>query len=271
VANSSCPAANSLINTDKSIETLAAAQTAVSAERALQSFLDQYRGMTAVVPPFTRAAPGDVFFFDPLTDDDLPGLIAYGKLFICEWAKYSQVWVDRSVVTKVKLVKNLANPTRGSCKYSGLADWDGRALYQDVVCGAGFGPVWQKHTLHHEFWHLIAPSVHGHNPEYADSAWLALNDPGFSYGNSGWNDVTGWSIRFTPHPRPGFVSQYAMQHEREDEAETYAFMFVKEEFGQLAHWMTTDAILKTKVAYLKQFIASVDPAMNDSYLERAGH
>jgi hypothetical protein len=70
-------------------------------------------------------------------------------------------------------------------------------------------------------------------------------------------------------PPPGFVSAYAMHDSYEDAAETYATMFVKEERADLVLWMSTDPILKSKVEFLKQFIASKDPAMNASYLERA--
>lgn len=260
VANKSCPAANSQISTDQSIEALTASQTAASAEQALQSFLGQYRGIRLVVLPFIG---NQALSWDNLTDDDLPFLITYGKLFICEWAKYSQLWVNSSRITRVALVKNLGNLTRGPCKASGQADWNGGTLYQDVLCGAASGPVKQKHTLHHEFWHLTAQ-------KYVDSAWVALNGPEFNYGDDGWDPDTGWApnIRFK-HPRPGFVSAYAMHDSYEDAAETYATMFVKEERADLVLWMSTDPILKSKVEFLKQFIASKDPAMNASYLERA--
>src|SRR3981081_1476660 len=50
VANASCPGANSQISTDRSLEALRIAQTAWSAERALQSFLDQYKIKVVVLP-----------------------------------------------------------------------------------------------------------------------------------------------------------------------------------------------------------------------------
>jgi len=97
-----------------------------------------------------------------------------------------------------------------------------------------------------------------------------LNDPGFSYGHSGWDPTAGWNATvIAKHPRPGFVSAYAMHNEYEDEAETYAFMFVKEEHRELVDFITTDPILKGKVEHLKQRIGAIDPAINDSYLERA--
>lgn len=258
-ANKSCPAANSHISTDQPIEALIASQTPSSAEHALQSLLDQYRGLKVLVLPFTGSG---LLSWDNLSDGDLPDLITYGKLFICEWAKYSPIWVNGSRITKVALVKNLNNPTRGPCKASGLADWSRGTLYQDVLCGGG--PVKQKHTLHHEFWHLAASNL-------VDPGWLALNDPSFVYGNSGWDPVEGWGPGTVPHhPRPGFVSAYSMQNSYEDAAETYASMLVKEEYPMLLDWIATDSILKSKVEYLKQVIVSIDPAMNGSYLDRAG-
>jgi hypothetical protein len=200
-----------------------------------------------------------------MTDDDLPALIAYGKLFICEWAKYSQRWVYASSITKVALVKYLVNPLRGPCKVSGLVQNNG-TLWQDVPCGGG--ATKQKHTLHHEFLHIAFRSAH---VSHEDPGWAALNDPSFSYKNSAWDIVDGWAPgTIAKHPRQGFVSAYATQNQWEDQAETYAAMFVKEEYPDLVQWIAADPVLKSKVEYLKQFIAAIDPAMDGPYLERAG-
>ena len=246
------------------MDALNGAKTAWSAERALQTFLDQYK-MKVVVLPFIGPP---TYSWDNLTDDDLPILIPFGRLLICEYAKYSARWVDSSQIRRVALVKNLKTPAApGTCMAHAVTDFKSLTLFHSVECTSPWGARIFKHGIHHEFWHLMAYSVYGLH----DSAWVALNDPGFSYGKEGWDPVKGWSPGVHPfHPRQGFVTAYAMFTEQEDQAETYASMFVKEDYTELVGWMATDAILKSKVEYMRQFIASIDPTMNLPYLGSAG-
>jgi hypothetical protein len=256
-ANASCPGASPEIGTDQSMEALAGAKTAWSAERALQTFLDQYK-IKVVVLPFVGI---ETYAWDNLTDDDLPILIPFGKLLICEYARYSAKWVDSSRIGRIALVKNLKTPVfPGTCTAHAVTDFKSLTLYHSVECTSPWGARIYKHGLHHEFWHLMAFSVYGLH----DSDWVALNDPGFSYSKEGWNRPGVNPF----HPRQGFVTAYATFTEQEDQAETYASMFVKEDYTEMIGWMASDSILKNKVEYMRKFIASIDPTMNLPYLGR---
>jgi hypothetical protein len=262
-ANKSCPGANPAISTDQPIEALTAAHTAASAESALQSFLGQFQLKAAVL---SFLGPPSITW-ENLNDDDLPMLIAYGSLVICELAKYSQGWVDSSGLKRVALVKHLGRPpTTGPCALAGLADfYRSRTVYFSVECTNPAGLRVQRRAIHHEFWHVMEASIGLHDP-----AWAALNDPGFSYGaSSGYDPLRGWGPSGAPPPRPGFVTAYAMYSTQEDQAETYASLFVKEDYALLATWIATDAILNSKVNYIRQLIVSIDSTMNKAYLEHA--
>jgi hypothetical protein len=269
VANQSCPGANAQISTDKSIEALTASQTTASAEVSLQIFLDQYH-LTAHVLPFTDSDPSTTF--DGLNDGDLPGLVSFGKLFICEYAKYSERWVNRARMKGIAFVKNLkSNPASKPCGYAGIASYATHTVYHSVECITGIpgltGVQFQRHEVHHEFWHLMAYSL----GRYDDPEWVYFNDPVFSYGKEGWDPVTQtWTEGLSPfHPRPGFVTAYAMASVQEDQAETYAALFGPEEYRNLVTWAATDTILKSKFDYLKVAIIHIDPDMK-AFLERAG-
>jgi hypothetical protein len=265
VANKSCPAANSQISTDQAIDALTASKTALSAQHALQTFLDQYH-MTVLITQSWETFMAN-FYWDDLTDNDLPVLISFGKTFICEYAKYSVRWVNSSRIRSVALVKNLRpQPTAGPCLSIGLADFQEMTVYHSVECKAYMGVVQDKRDLHHEFWHLMASSAY----KWDDPAWSALNDPKFTYGNDGVDPVTGQGPKTCDRRAvPGFVTCYARHNANEDQAETYASLFVEEEYKLLVTWMATDPVLKSKVEYLRQFIASRDPAMNDYFARSA--
>jgi putative zinc-binding metallo-peptidase len=261
VANKSCPAANSQISTDQAIDALAASHTASSAQHALQTFLDQYH-MTVLVTQTWETFMGNIYW-DNLNDNDLPALISFGTLLICEYAKYSERWVNSSRIRSVALVKNLrVQPTAAPCLAIGLADINEMTVYHSVECKAYMGAVQDKRDMHHEFWHLMASSMN----RWDDPAWSALNDPNFAYGNDGYDPVTGQGPKTCDrHAVPGFVTCYARHNANEDQAETYASLFVEEEYKLLVAWMATDPVLKSKVEYLRQFITSRDPAMNDYF------
>ncbi|GAC1507667.1 MAG: hypothetical protein NVS1B3_08230 [Candidatus Dormibacteraceae bacterium] len=260
MANATCPGANSQINTDQAMEALKTAQTAWSVEQALQTFLDQFK-IKVVVLPFLGPS---TISWDNLTDDDLPTLIPYGRLLICEYAKYSARWVDSSQIRRIALVKNLRTPlSAGTCMTNAVTEFKSLTVYHSVECTSPWGVRVQKHGLHHEFWHLMAFSVYWLH----DSARVALNDPTFTYGKGSWDPVKGWGADARAfHPRAGFVSAYSTFAEPEDQAETYASMFVQEDYTELRDWMVSDAILKSKVEYMRKFIASIDPTMNLPYL-----
>jgi hypothetical protein len=132
-----------------------------------------------------------------------------------------------------------------------------------VECGGGYyGATGLKREVHHEFWHLMAFSAKKRD----DPAWSALNDPSFTYGYAGYDQAGGVAPKSCDRRAvPGFVTCYATQSINEDQAEIYASMFVSEENKLLVAWMATDAILKGKVEYLKQFIITRDPAMSDYF------
>jgi hypothetical protein len=267
VANTSCAGANPTINTDQTIGSLNVTQSASSAEQSLQIFLDQFH-LKVHVLPFTDSDAS--LSFDNLNDDDLTVLVDIGKLLVCEYAKYSERWVNGSRIKSIALVKNLkVNATDKPCSSAGRTSFATLTIYHSVECITGYpgdlNTQFRKHAFHHEFWHFMAFSA----DIYQDPAWLALNDPGFSYGSS-WDPVKGWTPGLKPfHPREGFVTPYAMFTMQEDEAETYAYMFVPAEYRDLVGWMTADPILNRKVEYLKQFIISRDPAMSE-YFKIAG-
>jgi hypothetical protein len=245
------------------MEALNAAKTARSAERALQTFLDQFQLKVVVLP---LISPDAVMNWDDLTDGDLPILLPFGRLLICEYAKYSPRWVHSSEIKRVVLVKNLRRSgVTQACRTVATTNLQSRTVYHSVECLSGLGALAEKHGLHHEFWHLMAFSAHG---GLHDADWVALNDPGFVYGKDVGDPINGWNPDIPKvHPRPGFVTWYALYTEAEDQAETYATMFVNDaDYAGLVNWMATDSILKSKVEYMRQFIVSIDPTMTLPYL-----
>jgi hypothetical protein len=259
--NASCPGANSLISTDESMAALSSARTTSSAVDALQTFIDQYR-LKVVATPWI----GDTDkYWDALDDADLPTLIAFGKVLMCEYARYSQGYITRSRITKVASTKHLRLAPNGkTCVVVGLASYGDGIAYHSIECIDFYGTLGQRRNVHHEFWHLMDAY-----PSNEDPAWVAFNDPAFDYGQVPIDPITGWGDRSTAarHPFPGFVSLYATRNEREDRAETYASLLVPEAYREMSTWLATDPILKNKVEYLKQIVIRRDPAMKD-YFER---
>ena len=116
-------------------------------------------------------------------------------------------------------------------------------------------------------YHLIEYSQ-SNDMYYKDPAWLAFNDSTFKYGNGGRDAYKDPTYANTEHPRVGFVTGYATSALEEDKAETYAFLFVKEGYASLQKWEPEDQILTKKVNYLKKFILSRVPEMNDAYFQK---
>ncbi len=189
--------------------------------------------------------------FEHLSESDLPKLKVFGQTLIDQFAKYPAQWLDKGA-TGVGLYKHLSddnNPEIG-----GTVDG---VIYFSTQSG---DPVYDARLIHHELNHLFDLIFFGESMK--DPNWIKLNTPDYqTYQYPPHNDDA-----FTEHPKTGFVTGYAETNPQEDKAETYTYLFTN--YKTLMGWADTDSTLRAKVDYLKAFIKSKVPAMDDAYFEQ---
>jgi hypothetical protein len=118
---------------------------------------------------------------------------AYLQLLNDELGKYPRSLLRKIGLKWIGLVKNL---TVSGGPRSATYDYLERALLFDVR-QVSYDKLYRRHTLHHEFFHLIDFVVTG---DQTDQQWLALNPQDFSYRrNRGMRDS---GTVMLDHPRP---------------------------------------------------------------------
>ena len=187
--------------------------------------------------------------FRPLTGAEIEAEAAFLEMVEREMGSYSRRLLQRSQLRGVVVVAGLR--VEGQAR-AVVPDEPRRLIYVDPFIGAG-NITYQRHALHHDFFHFLAARWEG-DAYFTDPAWLALNRAGTRYGNGGKNAREGNQFALT-HPAPGFVNLYAQSAIEEDMAEVFAMLQVPEERALLLEWATDDEVLRGKIAYIEAFLA----------------
>lgn len=184
---------------------------------------------------------------------------AYEQLFSEEVGKYPSALIKLAGLKQVALVKELAY--QGQMR-AALPDFVKEILYLDVYRGQ-LRDLYQRHVVHHEFYHLLEEQVQG-NVYYKDPTWAAFNPAAFSYGSGGVNAQSGPQYALV-HPQTGFINLYSMSGLEEDKAEVFAALMLPAESKLLEAWSLKDEVLRKKIQATKAFFAQKVPAMNEAY------
>lgn len=129
-------------------------------------------------------------------------------------------------------------------------------LYLDIMDYAdGDGMVFgSEHIVHHELCHLMDMFF---GTEAIRTRWLALNPAGFSYGGN-------WSAPHEGLNPPGFVRDYGRYSFNEDLADVAGLVMTKSQKPFLDLLLSTDPVVKAKVALYKEWMASISDGLIDS-------
>jgi hypothetical protein len=198
-----------------------------------------------------------------LHEGDFKAFGSYLKLFDQEFNKYPAEFVHRTNLKKIVFVKRL---TVSSQERAALPDYYKEILYLDIYVG-DFDTTYQKHVIHHEFYHMIEQEFNGDAYD-KDTLWSALNPPDFRYGAGGSNARSSNMFPLT-HPRTGFINLYSASGLEEEKAEIFAVLFLPEEHAKVSAWMQKDQILANKVnAMKKSLLEKSGGLMNDNFWKR---
>lgn len=258
-AYASSPIAATAITTE-SRQAIATAATHGAITQALTRFLTQY-----AITVQTDCTGLKTALCQPVTDASLEQYRPAANAFVSEWAKYKPAWIAHFNVHSIRFVSGLtmSTVTDDSFKRAATPSPDSASMVYDIAYDADY----LRGVYHHEFAHYVAYKRYG-DYYYKDPAWETFNPPGFSYGNGGASCYTNGTCNTSRnHPATGFATGYAMSGLEEDMAEVYSFLFEQHMYTILMDWAKSDPYLAKKVTYLKQYIQSVDPAMNEAYFE----
>ncbi|MHC4777443.1 MAG: hypothetical protein ACYTFG_02570 [Planctomycetota bacterium] len=190
---------------------------------------------------------------------DYPVLKAYLGLFMGEFRRYPKSFVAKTGLAKVVFVKDLSY--QGQLR-TAIPDYGKEILILDFE-RAPHSRIYQRHVIHHEFYHLIEEQFHG-TPYFRDREWKQLNWPGFRYGRGGRTAQAG-SVYVLTHPGMGFINVYSMSGLEEDKAEIFAILFVEEEYRTVRKWAQKDLLLDGKMKHIRKFLLRIDKSMNAAY------
>ncbi len=196
-------------------------------------------------------------------ESDETNLVRYLTLLSEELAKHPDALRDASRMQNVVIVKNLAVSGQ---KRSGVPDYYRNTLYLDFNAGS-YNSTYQRHIIHHEFYHIIEQKVNG-NAYWKDPQWAAFNEPGFQYGDGGASAQSNSRAYLFTHPQIGFANEYSMSAVEEDKAEIFAALFTPGEYEKIIEWAKSDAILAAKIDYMKAFLNQICPEIDDEFWMR---
>src|SRR5687767_4199532 len=197
----------------------------------------------AEVPLILDAPPASTWTevtFRPLTAAEIESAAAFLEMVPREIAAYSDRLIQRSQLRGIVVVTDLC--VEGQSR-AVVPDEPRRLIYVDPFVGAG-NLAFQRHALHHDFFHFLAARWEG-DAYFSDPAWLALNPPGTRYGNGGKNAREGNQFALT-HPAPGFVNLYSQSAVEEDMAEVFAMLQTPDGRELLLEWAADDDVLRGK-------------------------
>lgn len=229
----------------------------------LQAFADKYE-IKIFATEFQPSSYATKYaMWNYLQNDDFSEFLRYSQIFMQEWRKYPVDWVIKSGLKGIAIVKHL--------KVSGqdraaMPDEYGEMLYYDIGYGR-HGDSYERDIIHHEFYHMIEEQ-NFKSLYYKDPKWMALNPPGFLYISSGKAAYYVPEYAHKQHPQDGFVNGYSLFGLEEDKAEVYQYLMIKGDYNKLIKWTETDNVLLNKVNYMKNFIRSISPSMNEEYFQK---
>jgi hypothetical protein len=214
------------------------------------------------VPVRVTDLPGPALMmsFSPAEEADQAALTKYLKLFDEEFSKHPNDLIQASGLKQVAIVKNLV--VSGQYR-AAMPDLGRKILFLDFLRGAS-NPTYQRHVIHHEFYHIIEPAMNGNNT-WKDPQWAALNEEGFEYGSGGADMQSNSSSGVQNHPQPGFIDLYSTSGLEEDKAEIFGALFVASESAKMMEWAQTDEILANKIQYMKASLQQKAPDMDDAF------
>ena len=173
-----------------------------------------------------------------------------------EFARHDPALLRRSGMRVIAIVDELA--VNGQ-RRAAVPDYPTGCLYLDPSVG-NWSTIYQRHAMHHEFFHLIQGAVHD-DQYYKDPSWIALNAPDVRYGSGGATNRDA-NVYDLTHPADGFINKYAQSSVEEDMAEVFATLFVEEESTKVLAWAKQDQFLRAKVERMRALISeySANPA-----------
>lgn len=192
---------------------------------------------------------GNNFTF--FTDNDLGVVKRFAHIFTDEYTKYPVEWMEQINLAGVSFVKEVVS--ENGDRFGGIAKFI--VVYKVAFDDEDF----IRQLIHHEIAHIMQQRNFGRS--FIDPNWPGRTDL--------YRQAYDFNKNDNPeYPTAGFVTNYAQTNVPEDEAEVYAYLFTSKGYKKLTLWILDDQILKGKVDYLKNFIKTKVPAMDDAYYER---
>lgn len=197
-------------------------------------------------------------------DSDYVKMFEYVKLFQQEFNKYPIEFIQKTNLKNIVIVQEVTN-TDGSLR-TAVPDRENEVLYLQYP-QINYYPDYYKHTIHHEFYHMIEEEING-SSFYKDPVWALFNDTSFHYG-SGGNSMYDKKVNAyeMTHPIKGFINLYSASSIEEDKAEIFAILFVESERKKLEEFAKTDIFLERKLNYMKNFIFGISKELQEFLFE----
>jgi hypothetical protein len=181
---------------------------------------------------------------------------AYCDVLIQEFMLYPLGVIERSRLKRIVLCRDLAFD--GQLR-AAVPDFEHFTLYLDVLRGA-YNRNYQRHVIHHEFFHIIDYQDDGEL--YADARWAQLNAGSFRYGRGGaavQDDALGSLMSNVP----GFLTTYATAGVEEDKAELFAYMMIS--YRAVEKRAAGDRVIRAKLSQMKALLAQFSPDANEAF------
>lgn len=231
--------------------------TGVGDPAVFQERRDRLKSQFGITVDLAPAFPQkDKVEFALVENEEMAVIEVYLGVALEQLAKHAPEFLKAAEIKSFAYVKE---PLVEGYPVTGLALFDqGQLLFS--VDTENCAPHHIADTLHHEMFHFF----HG-NPEpppFEEAEWERLNEAGFHYSESGEKDPE------VNHPRPGFVSEYAMSTVGEDTAETFAALMLGNTARLVKEWTATDKVLASKVDFIKRLLSKTSPTYNDDYWEK---
>ena len=203
----------------------------------------------------------------------LHGSLVYGKADVAdakrfarilweEFARYPKPFVRRSGLRGLVLCGQLEFDGQ---KRAALPDRGRWVAIYDVSAARGQA-AYQRHVIHHEFFHLV--DWVGSSWRWRIPQWKRLNETGFRYGKGGrtmQHDGRAWSL---DTGSPGFLNRYSQSSVSEDMAEVFAFLMTRPK--EVAKKADGDPVLRSKVRVMKSHLHLFDDSMNAEFWKLGG-
>ena len=122
----------------------------------------------------------------------------------------------------------------------------------------------QRHGIHHEIFHMMFQK-RGDSPLLSDEEWTSFNGSNFSYGKQTKPLSESNPYNHYAPNQLGFVTYYAMESIREDQAEVFACLMFEPHRKLIEKWILKDPAMAKKVEAIKEFSKYYHPQMDEAY------